>query len=73
MEIGLRARAIPRGRFHPQFADYNVEMKAGIANMNHREPSLWALLVIAIALILVGGGGLAVIAWWIFQLWQMTR
>ena len=48
-------------------------MKVGVANMNRHEPSLWALLVIAIALILIGGGGLAVIAWWVWRVLEMTR
>ena len=41
--------------------------------MIRRDPSLWALLVIAITLILLGGGGLAMIAWWVWQVLEMTR
>jgi len=41
--------------------------------MIRRDPSLWALLVIAIMFILVGGGGLAVIAWWVWKVLEMTR
>jgi len=38
-----------------------------------RKPDLWALLLIAFALILAGGGGLAVIAWWLWKVLEMTR
>jgi len=38
-----------------------------------RDPSLWALLLVAFALILLGGGGLAVIAWWTWKVLEMTR
>lgn len=38
-----------------------------------REPDLWALLITALVLILFGGGGLAVIAWWTWQVLEMTR
>ena len=42
-----------------------VEMK--------RKPDLWALLLIAFVLILAGGSGLAVIAWWTLWILEMTR
>ena len=38
-----------------------------------RDPSLWALLLIALALILFGGGGLVMIAWWTLWVLEMTR
>ena len=41
--------------------------------MKHKRPSFWALLLVAFALILAGGGGLAVIAWWTLWVLEMTR
>ena len=38
-----------------------------------RDPSLWALLLAALALIALGGDGLAVIAWWALRVLEMTR
>ena len=38
--------------------------------MARRAPDLWALLLMALALIACGGGTLAVIAWW---LWTAMR
>jgi len=38
-----------------------------------RDPSLWALLLVAFTLVLAGGSGLAVIAWWVLWVLEMTR
>jgi len=41
--------------------------------MTRRDPSLWALLIVALICILAGGGSLAVIAWWLWRVLEMTR
>jgi hypothetical protein len=41
--------------------------------MTRRDPSLWALLLVALALIVIGGGGLSIVAWWVWRVLEMTR
>ena len=38
-----------------------------------QKPDPWALLLIAFALIALVGSGLAVIAWWVWKVLEMTR
>ena len=38
-----------------------------------RKPDPWTLLLVACTLSLIGGGGLAVIAWWTLWVLEMTR